>query len=115
ALGSRARRCSRLNGVVPFRQPLTVVAIGYDPRTVNCRQCPSSAFSALATLVSSWCPSKSMKNRYSGLVVCAGNDSIHVRLILFCLKTSSASASDPGLCGRRNISDVLLFSDFCAF
>src|SRR6202043_1221295 len=70
-------------------QPL-VVATGKEPRTVSFRQCSSSAFRARLTLASSRWPSKSTKKMYSGLGVLAGNDSIQVRLILFCLNTSRA-------------------------
>ena len=52
-------------------------------------------------------PSKSTKKMYSGLAALAGNDSIQVRLILFCLNMSRASTSEPGLCGTRNMIAVL--------
>ena len=52
-------------------------------------------------------PSKSTKKTYSGRAALAGNDSIQVRLILFCLKTSRASTSEPGLCGTWNMRAVL--------
>src|SRR5262249_18593731 len=92
------------------RAQLIKGAIGKEPSTVTSRQCSPRALRARWTRVSSAWPSKSTKKRYSGLGVLAGNDSIQVRLILFWRETSSASTSEPGVCGTRNITAVLSFA-----
>ncbi len=72
-------------------------AIGNEPSTETLSQISSSAASVFLTFGSSRWPSKSTKKTYSPFASRSGNDSIQVRLILFGLKTSSASTSAPGV------------------
>src|SRR5207248_1032888 len=80
---------------------------GKEPRTEIESQAPSSDLRAFLTFGSSWWPSKSAKKTYSPFASRNGNDSIHVRLILFDLNTCNTSASDPGVCGTWKRMAVL--------
>src|SRR5690349_15730328 len=88
--GLRSRQSANTRRLADLSAHSIASQRGYEPSTSRRTALRSSSPSILLVRASPACPSKSRKNRYPTSGPFIGNDSIHVRLMLFFLKAVSA-------------------------